>query len=70
MKADTLLFEFIHELFVDHCGNLDEYLNSLDAQKALMEKLNAKYSKSLGAECFPTKYVNAKIDIIKSLYKL
>lgn len=70
MKADTLLFEFIYELFADHCGDLDAYLDHLDKQKSLMEHLNAKFDKILGAECIPTKYVDAKIDIIKALYKL
>lgn len=70
MRSDTLVFEFLQELYTDFNGDLDAYLDHLDKQKSLMEYLNAKFDKILGAECVPTKYVDAKIDIIKALYKL
>ena len=70
MKKYSLLFEFIQELCLDYNGDLDLYLDHLLWEKSLMESINAKFSKALGAECCPTKYVDAKITILASLYDL
>ena len=70
MKKYSLLLEFIQEFCSDYNGDVDLYLDYLLREKSLIESINAKFSKILGAECCPTKYVDAKITMLAALYDL